>query len=112
MIKLQNRDMFQSFGSSFTKLMLIDSLPVNLKLSLTKLKRSLIDQAADVQAVNETLRKSADSGDITNEAGQSQYNELMETSFDVDFQPVSVNLIASKLSADDLFNLTPLLKEE
>lgn len=103
MVTIKGSDLYGGFAKSFNKLSQIDSLPVNLKLNLVKLRKSL---AVDAESMNEVMT-SLDG----EEEKKKKYDELLKSTSEYDFDPVSVHLVASKLSPEDIFNLQPILKE-
>lgn len=97
---LQNQCLFGPFAKSFGRLMDIKTLPTTTKYELVKLKKLMIENAELVMAVTKST------------ASKDDIKELMKTEEEYAFKPFSVKLVENGLSADDIYNLEPLFKEE
>ena len=98
-VLLPNANLFvDGFTKSFTELSKIKQLPAATKYDIVKLRKEMID-------VHNTLKETLDGMD------KDGFKELMKIETEYDFKKIDNKLVVNSLSAEDLFNLEPLLKE-
>ena len=90
--------MTPAFGKSLVEVMNIKRLPVEVKFSLARLKKTLAEEI-------QVLRDSTEGMEGTELMG---FLKSHETEFD--FKPFDAKLIQDLVTANDLFNLEPLLE--
>lgn len=95
-IKLKNASLFGAFTQSFNNLSKIVTLPVGMKFQLVKLRKDMI-------YIAEIIKDSSTNRD--------EMAEIMKDTHEYNFDKIDPKLVADKLTAEDLFNLEPLLKE-
>jgi hypothetical protein len=96
---LKNQCLFGPFAKSFASLMGIKTLPTLTKYELVKLKKVMIENAESIMAVSKM------------EGSREDVKTLMLTEDNYAFKRFDVKLVENDLSADDIFNLEPLFKE-
>lgn len=99
MIEIQNALLYGDFPRSFKRLMQYGKFDASTKFQLVKLRKAL-------QVVSEDMKEALSGSDKETAKGLFE----MTTSYEFDKIDIT-NELADHLSADDLFNLEPLLKE-
>lgn len=99
-MKLKNSRIFdRKFNESFINLSKIKNLDATTKFNLVKLRR-------DIVSVIEIIKESM------TDLNYEQKSELMRQENEYKFDTIDPKKVIEQLTADDLFNLEPLLTKE
>lgn len=98
-MELRNIELFGQFSSAFANLTKVKSLPAQVKFDLVRLRKDFIETAETIKEAGKDM-------------SQDDVKELMRTTTTYDFKKIDPQLVVEELSADDLYHLQPILKED
>lgn len=95
-VSIKNAGLFGAFAKSFNNLAQVKTISASTKFDIVKLRKRMIETAEIIKEAK---------------PNQEEFEQLMSESHTYEFNKIDPKLIVNSLSADDLFNLEPLLKE-